>query len=134
MDELGRDLGEALLASLAPAVFDGNGATLVPSELAQPLHKGGDPFAACGTRALAQEAADRHLSGLLRPCRERPRGCRAAEQRDELATFHSITSSARDRNDSGIVSPRALAVVRLITRSNLVGCSTGISPGFLPCR
>jgi hypothetical protein len=30
---------------------------------------------------------------LLRPCRERPRRC-AAEQRDELATLHSITSIA----------------------------------------
>jgi hypothetical protein len=27
----------------------------------------------------------RELSRLLRPCRERPRHCRAAEQRDELA-------------------------------------------------
>jgi hypothetical protein len=35
---------------------------------------------------------------------------RAAEQRDQLAAFHSITSSARNRNDSGIVSPSALAV------------------------
>src|SRR5262249_12984308 len=31
---------------------------------------------------------------LLRPHRERP-SCRAAEQRDERAAFHSITSSAR---------------------------------------
>jgi len=29
--------------------------------------------------------------GLLRARRERPRGCRAAEQRDELAPLHSIT-------------------------------------------
>src|SRR5262249_25429943 len=35
---------------------------------------------------------------------------------------HSITSSARSRNDSGIVRPSALAVVKLMTRSNLVGC------------
>src|SRR5262252_2065716 len=47
---------------------------------------------------------------------------------------HSITSSARSRNDSGTVRPSALAVVRLITRSNLVGCSTGSSPGFAPCK
>ena len=26
----------------------------------------------------------------------------------------------------------ALAVVRLMTSSNFVGCSTGISPGFVP--
>src|SRR5262249_40071611 len=47
---------------------------------------------------------------------------------------HSITSSARANNDSGIVSPIALAVVRLMTRSNLVGCSTGISAGFAPLK
>jgi len=29
-----------------------------------------------------------HGLALLRACRERPCGCRAAEQRDELATFH----------------------------------------------
>ena len=53
--------------------------------------------------------------------RKRPRYRRAAEQRDELAPFHSITSSARNRNDSGIVSPSVLAVFRLITSWNFVG-------------
>jgi hypothetical protein len=47
---------------------------------------------------------------------------------------HSITSSARARNDSGIVNRSALAAVRLMTSSNLVGCSTGRSPGFAPRR
>ena len=45
---------------------------------------------------------------------------------------YSISSLARCRNDSGIVSPIALAVVRLMTRSNLVGCPTGRSAGH--CR
>jgi hypothetical protein len=48
--------------------------------------------------------------------------------------FYSITSSARSRNASGIVRPSALAVVRLMTNSNLIGCSTGMSPGFVPRR
>ena len=47
---------------------------------------------------------------------------------------YSITSSARARSVGGIVRPRAFAVVRLRTRSNLVGCSTGMSPGFAPRR
>jgi hypothetical protein len=42
-------------------------------------------------------------------------------------TSYSITSSARSRNDSGIVRPSAFAVLRLIASSNLVGCSTGTS-------
>jgi len=47
---------------------------------------------------------------------------------------YSITSSARARSVGGIVRSRAFAVVRLRTRSNLVGCSTGMSPGFAPRR
>ena len=40
---------------------------------------------------------------------------------------HSITLSARANSVSGIARPRALAVLRLITRSKLVGCSIGRS-------
>jgi hypothetical protein len=60
---------------------------------------------------------------------------RAAEQRYELAALHhSITSSARARTLAGISMPSALAVLRLITSSYLVGCWTGRSPGFSPLR
>jgi len=47
---------------------------------------------------------------------------------------YSITSSARAISIGGIVTPSALAVFRLITSSNLVGCSTGKSSGFAPWR
>src|SRR5262249_33876413 len=47
----------------------------------------------------------------------------------ELALYQRITSSARSRIDSGIVMPSALAVFRLTTSSNLVGCSIGKSLG-----
>src|SRR5215831_2892860 len=69
----------------------------------------------------------------LRARRERPR-CRAAEQCDELAPLHSITSSASASNLSGTSSPSAFAVLRLITNSNFVGCMTGRSAGFSPFR
>src|SRR5689334_15860543 len=62
--------------------------------------------------------------GLLRGSRQRPR-YGAAEQRDELAPLHSITSSARASNVGGTVRPSALAVCRLMTNSNLVDCKTG---------
>ena len=41
------------------------------------------------------------------------------------AIVYWITSSARPSNAGGIVRPSALAVLRLITNSNFVGCSTG---------
>src|SRR5262249_9647194 len=68
---------------------------------------------------------------MLRPRHYRPRR-RAAEQRDEGAPVHSITSSARASSVGGTSRPSVLAVVRLMTRSNLVGCSTGMSAGLVP--
>jgi len=54
---------------------------------------------------------------------------------EEAAAVHySITRSARASSDGGIVRPRALAVLRLITNSKLVGCSTGRSAGLMPLR
>ena len=47
---------------------------------------------------------------------------------------HSITSSARASSDGGTVRPSALAVLRLITSSYVVGAWTGISAGFSPLR
>ena len=48
--------------------------------------------------------------------------------------IHSTTSSARSRIEVGRLSPSALAVLRLMTISNLVGRSTGTSAGRMPCR
>jgi len=45
---------------------------------------------------------------------------------------YSISLSARSNNAGGIVTPVALAVFRLITSLNLVGCSIGISATFAP--
>src|SRR6266581_9418329 len=45
-----------------------------------------------------------------------------------------ITSSAWKRTVGGMVSPRARAVLRLMTSMNFIGCSTGRSAGFAPLR
>src|SRR5215468_6565778 len=50
----------------------------------------------------------------------------------DIAVHHSITASARASNVGGTATPSALAVLRLITSSNLVGCSIGRSAGFVP--
>jgi hypothetical protein len=47
---------------------------------------------------------------------------------------YSITSSASDSKLSENLIPSALAVLRLITNSNLVGCRTGSSAGLAPLR
>jgi|GraSoi2013_115cm_1033766.scaffolds.fasta_scaffold16238_2 hypothetical protein len=82
---------------------------------------------------IRQQHADApHALWLLRPRQQRPRGWSAAQQRDELAPFHSITSSARASSVGGTSMPSAFAAFMLMISSNLVGCSTGRSAGFAP--
>src|SRR6478672_4563503 len=88
--ELGRNLVQPLFLPIRPEILDRNGATLTPAELAQPLHKRGDPMFQCGSRTSAKEPNGRNLRRLLRARRERPRRRGAAEQRDEIATFQLI--------------------------------------------
>jgi hypothetical protein len=59
---------------------------------------------------------------------------RAAEQHDELAPHHSMSSSASNWIELGTSTPSALAVCMLMTNSNLVDCKTGRSAGFAPLR
>src|SRR5262245_62287920 len=66
----------------------------------------------CGE--VHEDADAAHFLSLLRTRPNRPRR-RAAEQRDELAALHSITSSARVSTAAGTSRPSALAVFRLIT-------------------
>src|SRR5262245_29220386 len=54
-----------------------------------------------------------------------------AEQRDELApSDHSITSSAATSSVFGTVRPSALAVLRLMTNSYLLGCLSFVGTGY----
>src|SRR5205807_9326101 len=53
---------------------------------------------------------------------------------DSSIPLYSITSSARSRRDGGTVMPSALAVLRLIANSYLLGACTGRSAGFSPLR
>src|SRR5262249_55895237 len=85
-------------------------------------------------RGRRQIANTHGLHGLLRARRERPCGCRAADERDELAALHSITSSASARSAGGIVNPSALAALRFTTSSKVTGCCIGRGPGFSPRR
>src|SRR6266404_562729 len=82
---------------------------------------------------LRQGACRPHRRRLLRMRCERRCRSQHSKQADERAP-HSITSSASASNLSGTSSPSALAVLRLITSSKLVGWTTGRSAGFSPLR
>src|SRR5262249_37975228 len=85
-------------------------------------------------RAHAQSTYFGFLDPLLRMRRKRP-SCRGGtEGRDEFPPPHSITSWARANRDAGTSRLSALAVLRLTTSSNRVGCCTGSPPGSAPLR
>src|SRR5262249_7428957 len=121
-------------ATLRPAILDRDSTTLDPAEFAQPLHEGGDPLALGCRRGRAQETDGRQHRRLLRTRSERPPGRRAANERNECAAGHSITSSARARSVGGTVRPSAFAVLRLSTKSYLIGACTGRAVGLSPLR
>src|SRR4029077_8197021 len=124
---LGLDLGGI---GVRIAIFDQDVAADRPSEFPEPLAEI-LKITLCVRIVLGvpQQYRDPPHPGhrLLRARREGAHDRRAADQRDEIAPpHHSITSSARARNASGIVTPIAFALLRFITSSNFVGCSTGM--------
>src|SRR5262249_49723192 len=101
-----------LSIALGPAFIKLDVPSIGPAQCLQRLPEGRDPRLSFGVpRTPNQHSDPARLTQLLRARRERPR-CSAAEQRDELAPPHSITSSAATWRVSGIVSPSALAVLR----------------------
>src|SRR5262249_5955577 len=114
------------------AIFDGDVLALDESGLVQALPECTDKLSRAGRPRAAEEPDHRHRR-LLRARRDRPRR-RAADERDELPPSHSITSSARARRVSGTARPSALAVLRLMANSYLVGACTGSCAGFSPLR
>src|SRR5262249_24392794 len=132
-NQISRQRRQSIDLILGPTVFDRNILALDIAIILQALAKCGQHNVPERARLAVEERDHRHRP-LLRARRERP--CRrAADQRDEIAPLHhSITSSARASTDDGRSRPRALAVLRLITSSYLVGACTGRSAGFSPFR
>src|SRR5262249_12643873 len=113
---------------------------LLGSDLASADREAADSFTGFSRRTariirglVHQHPNAPHPLALLRARPERPRR-HAAQKRDELVAFHSITSSARAMSVGGTLMPSAFAVFILITNSNLVGCRIGKSAGFSPLR
>ena len=97
-----------------------------------PCRECGHHFHVSSGDAPLEKPNHRHRC-LLRACRHRPAPPRRRAAY-ELPPPHSITSSARASSEGGSSMPSALAVRRLMTSSNLVGCSTGMSLGLAPRR
>src|SRR5262249_41952285 len=131
-DQFGCEVTQ-LLDALRPAELDDNALALDVAEIAQPRPQ---RFHLARSRGSGGEMQIPDPSNLcrLRARRKRPHRRRAAEQRDELPTLHSITSSARASTVAGTSRPSALAVLTFTISSNLVGCCTGRSAGFSPLR
>src|SRR5437867_2971003 len=84
--------------------------------------------ALANTQAFEQSRRHTRYRRLLQQNLPRTDSCTAAKG------SYSITSSAMESTPAGMVRPSALAVLRLINNSNLVGRSTGKSAGFAPFR
>src|SRR5262245_11405191 len=132
-------------ADIAPGTWSILGHERLAEPVRQPLsnHTCGGVGWAAG--CIADDEAHRPRRIRLRPRDTRHRQQRGSTrcqlQKSTTGKFHftppshhSITSSARASSVGGTLRPRTFAVVRLMTRSNLVGCSTGISAGFAPRR
>src|SRR6476646_3146045 len=101
--------------------------------IAWPQSRGG-PF-----RAKLRRTQSEYMFSALPPNSDIARHSRHVSKVPEADSCsatrrYSITSSARASNEGGTVRPSALAVLRLITSSYLVGCSIGRSDGFVPLR
>jgi hypothetical protein len=92
-DQLGGQLGKPVEMSLRRSKLKSNVLPLDMTQIAQSLPELPPEFFRADI-ANNQRADGRHLR-LLCASRERPRHRRATQQRDELAPFHSITSSVR---------------------------------------
>src|SRR5262245_64674071 len=108
-NQLGRQLRQPIKLILAPTVYDRYVIALDIAGVLEALAKSAQTVLDSLRRSVIKEADHRHRA-LLRARRERPRGRRAAEQRDELAPPHSITSSARASSVGGTSRPSILAV------------------------
>src|SRR5262249_9796878 len=131
-DQIGRQHWESVVLILRETVFNDDVLALDIARFFQALAKRRQDVCILAAPPAVEKSNHRHL-WLLRACRERS-SRRSTKQRDELAAFHSITSSASASSLSGTSMPSARAVLRLITNSNLVGCWTGKSFGLVPLR
>src|SRR3984885_10963472 len=131
MNKICREDRQPVRMALGPAKLDGH---VLPVDKAGFLQTLAERLGFLGIWGSTVKNPDHRQRRLLRAGGERPRGYRAAKERDELAPPHSITSSASASRFGGTLMPSALAVLRLTTSSTLTDCSIGRSAGLSPLR
>jgi len=118
-DQICRKLRQPIQDAVGPTVGDRK---VFPLNVSEPVERIMElTYANILSRSVIEDANTRYLRRLLRARRERPPRGRA-DERYELAPFHSITSSARSRIDVGTSKPRNFAVLRLMISSTFVVC------------
>src|SRR5262245_5466171 len=97
--QIGCEVGQSVVLVLRPAILDHHILALDIAGFTNALLEWGQIPCTISKRRATEES-DHRCRSLLCPRRERPRS-RAAEQRDEVASFHSITSSAMASTPGG---------------------------------
>src|SRR5258708_34394020 len=97
--QIGRQGRQSVVLAFCPPILDRHVATFDKTGLIQALMECGQEARESFPRSTVEEPDHWH-SRLLRPRAYRPRGCRAAEPRDERAPPHSLTSLPPQRPTS----------------------------------
>src|SRR6266536_6605742 len=148
-NQVRRKLRQALKLSLRESILDGDVFSFNPAKLAQLLPKRLQEDRDTGSSAIIQVTYAGDFPCLLRAGKRNICQKKSCQQpgSDSLlhvfflascltpfASFHLISLLARASTSGGIITPICLAVLRFITNSNFVGCSTGRSAGLAPLR
>src|SRR5260370_29142673 len=140
-DDIGRECKQfrssrphLLRSACPPAHFDARVAIPGPAQLFNPPKKGGKVSFTLLGRSDAHQHRDCAASVSLQRVGGEWPNCRGAKSSKKRPPAHSITSSAVASSIGGISRPSVFAVLRLIAKLNLVGCSKGSSAGLAPSR
>src|SRR5262245_48973522 len=93
-NEISHQLWQTIILTVGPAEFGDHVPALDKTAISKPLPERCNHLRAFAGGCHVEKSYHRHCR-LLRACRERPRGCRAANQRDEIAPFHCAIPPVR---------------------------------------
>jgi hypothetical protein len=126
VNQIGRQCRQSVILAVRPAKFDCHIAAPDETSFAQTLVERAQTVRHFVGRSDAEKPCDRHRR-LLRARRERPRGRRAAEQRDELAPFQFIELHSIPTDRAGLQDNELARISHEITErfSSLLAVGDG---------